>query len=336
MTLELTTRFRGISTSSKSTDKRNSGGKSPSQAVGQAMANLRYITRESALADAAWFGKPVLDTMREFDQDTPDSSQRAAMHATLRKALTERAQEGGKEGRMVATRVTISLPNSWPEHAQDAALMHLGRHFAPADSEAIAIGAIHRDKPNNRHIHFLVADGRESELAALNRRVHEVGKGGATPKRIRRRNVNRFNADLGRPKEIRREIAEILNQIADRDGLERIESKSFKERGIERTPDKHRGPAADAQEKATVRMQEAGRQWFDGGECLSIDRSPPKAREIEQPATMPPVNIPQPATMPPAPAPAGRKVLVKGRWITLPPGQDAPKPKRKKMGDDAR
>lgn len=340
MTLELTTRFRGISTSPKSGAKRNSGHSSPSKAVGHAMANLRYITRDSALADVAWFGKSALDAIEEVGPSATPSQQRKALTKQLREALEKRAAGGGQDGRMVATRVIVSLPNDWPDSAKDEALLRLGHYFAPPDSEALAVGALHRDKDNNSHLHFLVADGRESEHAALNRRAQEMRKGEPAPKRIRRRNVNRFNAELGRPKVIRAEIATILNKIADRDSLERVEWRSFEARGIAKTPTTHRGPEKEARmdKEHEAKMVEAanrprtGSEWYDGGECESIARprtqTPEKVREAA-----PSANPPKPATVQPEQPPAGRRAFVRGRWITL-PNQDSPKPKKKKRARD--
>lgn len=337
MTLELTTRFRGISTSGKSGSKRNSAHATTSKAVGHAMANLRYITRESAQADVVWFGQSARKVAEELGPDTSPEDQRKAFHGNMRKALDERAEGGGKCGKMVATRVTISLPNSWPEEAQDDALLRIGNYFAPPSSEALAVGALHRDKPDNRHLHFLVKDGRESEFSALMRRSHEVGAGQSV-KRIRRRDVNRFNADLGRPKVIRAEIAQILNTIALERGIEKVEWKSFKERGIEKTPTTHRGPEAEPMQEKAAKRQQSGWNWYDGGDCEGIDRShrpPVQAVEVETKPTPITEPIPQPATPPAAPAPAGRKAFIRGQWVTLPSG-DSPKSKRKKIGDDMR
>lgn len=337
MTLELTTRFRGISTSGKSGSKRNSAHATPSKAVGHAMANLRYITRDSAQADVAWFGQSARDVAKELGPNPTPEEQRKALHSNMRKALDERAEGGGKSGKMVATRVTISLPNSWPEEAQEEALLRIGHYFAPPTSEALAVGALHRDKPENRHLHFLIKDGRESEHEALMRRAKEK-KVGESPKRIRRRDVNRFNADLGRPKVIRAEIAQILNTIATKHDIERVEWKSFKERGIEKTPTTHRGPEAEPMQEKAAKRQQSGWNWYDGGDCESIDRShrrPVQAVEVE--AERPPAvkPVPQPATQPTEPAPAGRKAFVRGRWITLPDGQ-SPKKKQRKRDDEPR
>lgn len=332
--LELTTRFRGITTSRKATTKRNTTAASTGEAVGAAMANLRYITRDSALTDPVWFGDRAAEALDQLEPDAPTKHRRKALRDTMRQALTERAQTGGKDGRLVAMRMTISLPNDWPAEAQDAALVALGRHFAPPGSEALAVGAQHRDKPNNAHLHLLVVDGRESEAAALDR----LAKSGRIPQRVRRRDVSRFNADRGRPKQIRAEIAGILNTIAAARGLEGVEWESFKARGIQRTPDHHRGPARDAQQRAAAEVVETGRQMFDGGafDGIAPHRQKPAQRPQEQPEA-PTRPIPQPPTpQPPEPPQKGRKVFRGGRWLTVPMDEPDPPTKRRKRDDDQR
>lgn len=332
--LELTTRFRGITTSRASTTKRNTAAASTGEAVGAAMANLRYITRDSALTDPTWFGDRAAKALDELDPDATPKQRRKALRDSMGEALTERAQTGGKAGRMVAMRLTISLPNGWPQEAQDAALVALGHHFAPPGSEALAVGAQHRDKPNNAHLHLLVVDGRESEAAALDR----LARSGRVPQRVRRRDVNRFNADRGRPKEIRAEIAGILNAIADERGLDRVEWESFKARGIQRTPDHHRGPARDAQDRAAAEAVETGRQMFDGGAFDGI--APPRQRPAQTPQEKPEAPtrpIPQPsAPVPPAQPPKGRKVYRGGRWLTVDLDEPATPKKRRKHDDEQR
>ena len=115
--LELTTRFRGITTSRASTTKRNTAAASTGEAVGAAMANLRYITRDSALTDPTWFGDRAAKALDELDPDATPKQRRKALRDSMGEALTERAQTGGKAGRMVAMRLTISLPNGWPQEA---------------------------------------------------------------------------------------------------------------------------------------------------------------------------------------------------------------------------
>lgn len=296
MPLELTTIFRGISTSPKSR-----AGLSPKAAADKAKANLRYITRDDAgpgflVADGAG--------VRRGDKDDL---------AATRDALSARAQGGGKTGVRVAEKMTISLPNSWTGGAWRDAVNRIAGIVAPAGSEAQAIIALHTDKPKNPHIHVLAIDGLESAAAARAR----------TPQgqRPRRRNALRLG-DMGRPREMREAIAEALNEVAKQRGLDGVEWRSFEDRGLSQTPGKHRGP--EKRRRGQERVQEAPIP-------LAALPPPPDAPQV---ATQP---VPQPpATVPPAPAPEGRKVFVKGRWITLPAeGGDSPK-KRRKKGNDQR
>lgn len=94
--------------------------------------------------------------------------------------------------------------------------------------------AIHTDRPNNLHAHFLVIDGLETREQARKR----VGN---SAKRVRPRSAVRLN-DRGRPKELRKIFARAINEVAACRGLTQVEYRSFKERGKSRSPGNHRGP----------------------------------------------------------------------------------------------
>lgn len=220
--LELSTTFRAVSTAK---------GNDPSQAAGTALANLRYITRESA-ADILY----VQDRGNGTDGPVKRKTQ-AAKNALeeMRLAIREQATKGGQNGIRVIEKIMVTLPNSWDRPAQMKALESICQHLAPAGSDVKIIGAIHDDKKGNRHIHICGIDGAESVEAAKARRPDA--------KRVRRQNVIRLSEKGGgRPKELRNEIGEVLNTIARRRGLEEVETRSFAERGIERAPGQHRGP----------------------------------------------------------------------------------------------
>ena len=85
-----------------------------------------------------------------------------AVKAALAEAIQERAQEGGKQGRVIAGRFIVSLPNDWPLDARREALRRVCAHLAPPGSDALAMGALHNDKPDNPHMHILAVDGLES------------------------------------------------------------------------------------------------------------------------------------------------------------------------------
>ena len=116
------------------------------------------------------------------------------------------------------------------------------------------MGALHNDKPDNPHMHILAVDGLEApELARARADARRANMPpGSPPKAVlaRRRDALRLN-DLKRPKELRRDIAAILNDIAQRDGLEGVEWRSFAERGIDRPATKHDGP----EKRARLRKQ---------------------------------------------------------------------------------
>ena len=245
MPLELTTTIRRVSSSPKARS-----GLSPAAAAGRAVASIRYITRSTAAEAVEWAGA-------RLDAVAPKGHR--AVKAALADAIQERAQEGGKQGRVIAGRFIVSLPNDWPLDARREALRRVCAHLAPPGSDALAMGALHNDKPDNPHMHILAVDGLESPesakaRAAARRRsksraaMDEAAATGEHPNmpktRARRRDALRLN-EGGRPKELRREIAAILNTIAQEQDLRGVEWRSFKERGIERTP-----PPTTAQKSA--------------------------------------------------------------------------------------
>ena len=297
MPLELTTTIRRVSSSPKAR-----GGLPPSAAAGRALASIRYITRSTAAEAVEWAGA-------RLDAVAPQGHK--AVKAALADAIQERAQEGGKQGRRVADRLIVSLPNDWPPDARREALRRVCAHLAPPGSEALAMGALHNDKPDNPHMHILAVDGLESvesakARAATRRRsksraaMDEAAATGEHPNmpktRARRRDALRLN-EGGRPKELRREIAAILNTIAQEQDLRGVEWRSFKERGIERTPTTHDGP----EKRARTRKQAEERP--------PIDYTPPRpkvpslglALRPKQPIQHPPMDEgapPQPAPVP--------------------------------------
>jgi hypothetical protein len=224
MTLELTTTFRGISSAPAARS-----GKSPSDAVAAGAAHLRYIDRDSAAGERA--SSNVIES----------NGVAAATPAQVRSAMRERmavvADKNGKTGSRVLEKGIVSLPNGWPPEACQEALERVCTHLAPPSSEAMAYAVLHTDKPGNRHFHFAAIDGLESREAALARRPDA--------KRVRRANVLRMG-DMGRPKDLRHEIGCILNSIAQERGLERVETRSFAERGIDDKPMKHEGASRRA------------------------------------------------------------------------------------------
>lgn len=217
--LELTTRFSVITTGAGARNQR-----SAVDAAEAGAAHLRYITRPTALSEVATAGI--------------SGSDKKDLHKALRARIRARAHQGGKGGARAAEKGIVSLPNDWPEDARQEAVDRIARHLAPDDSEAMAIVVSHKDIPGNAHLHFMAIDGRESVAAARARRPDA--------KRVRRANVIRLG-DRGRPKELRVELAKILNDIAAQRGLTSVEWRSFKARGIEHRPTLHEGPTRRAE-----------------------------------------------------------------------------------------
>lgn len=213
--LELTTRFTGITTSIAA----RGGGVSARDASRAAAAHIAYIDRPSAKGERAVSGLPG---------DDPEEHR-----AVLRRMARARAKKGGKNGARVLEKGIVSLPNSWPSKGRQEACRRIAAHLAPAGSEAAALVVTHRDKRGNEHIHFAAVDGRESVEAARARRPKA--------KRVRRAQVIRMT-EGGRPKTLRRELATLLNEIADEHGLDGVEWRSFDARGITRKPSIHDGP----------------------------------------------------------------------------------------------
>lgn len=355
--LELTTTFKAISTSPKARKSH-----SPAAATGRVKAAARYALRDTAApeGEVAWAGNRL--------DACPD---RKAARLAFGQAVEERSNEGGAVGRRLASTLIVSLPNDWPKAAQVEAMNRLTQHLAPPGSEAIAIGAIHRDKPHNTHMHFVVLDGLEHQsravLRAHGRAKEQAGmlppppappkakrapwwqpwKREAAPPppppppkvdvRVRRRNVLRLN-ELGRPKELRRELAAIINAVAAERGLEAVEWRSFEARGIAKEPTTHDGP-----QKRARKAKEAPQQPAQVVE--PVVRTPPPA-PVPQPFAFDPSE--RPPALPiaaPEPRPGGVKKAATvapatTKTITI---QPEPKPKalprwmkRKAKGDEER
>lgn len=227
--LELTTRFTGITTSPKA----RNGGLNPAGAASKAKANLRYITRLSALDDngtilsRGYFHTPTGERVKTHHQ----------LKAAMRRAIDERALKGGERGIRVAEKMIFSLPNDFPPNAQREALRRIMRSLADNSRETKIIGTIHHDKTHNLHGHILAIDGLETQAQARARRPEA--------KRVRRREVIRLG-DRGRPKELRELFAKIINQVASEQGLTGVEHRSFRERGLV-APTMHEGPTRRSQ-----------------------------------------------------------------------------------------
>jgi hypothetical protein len=239
MGLELTTKFKGISSSPAARNK--SLGKT--DPLKRCYGALNYIARENAAGLMCWQGlkNEVGDEAR-----TPKEAR-----LMLRKRFRAEAGKGGRVGRRIATTGIISLPNSWGEKTVKAAMSKLANELAPEGSEASVFIVQHIDKENNAHLHFITVDGVESRHSAIIR-------SGENATRIRRRNVQRFN-ERGAPKRWRKRIADVLNETAEEHSENGVEWRSFKERGLRRKPTKHEG----AERRAVRAKDKAAKEVFD-------------------------------------------------------------------------
>lgn len=238
--LELSTTIKGISTSPNGRQKLT-----PKDATRRAKAHLRYIVRPSAVEAEMWLGVKGQDGRK---LTTAPTNRRAARSA-IRKAFATRATQGGKNGARIAEKLMFSLPNTFPPKARKEALARVIMALVE-DSDASAYGVIHQDKPHNTHAHVILVDGRESERQARQRNPNA--------KRLRRQQKLRFG-DLGRPKDVRKIIAEQINAVAKTYGLDGVEHRSFKDRKLPKVPTQHRGPIRTAIRIAAHKTEQARR-----------------------------------------------------------------------------
>lgn len=239
MGFELTTKFKGISSSPAARNK----SRGTTEPLKRCYGALNYIARENAAGLICWQG---LKSANGEEARTPKEAR-----LFLRQRFREEARKGGTVGRRIATTGIISLPNSWGEGTVQAAMSNLVNELAPDGSEASVLIVQHTDKANNAHLHFIAVDGIESRDSAITR----VGSNAV---RIRRRNVQRFN-ERGAPKRWRKRIADVLNETAKEFCENGVEWQSFKERGLRRKPTKHEG----AERRAVRAKDKATKEVFD-------------------------------------------------------------------------
>lgn len=216
---ETTVRLTHISTSSKARS-----GLSVADAVGAAKAHLRYITRD----DAAQPGDVIARSNGVILDGSPDD-----LKAAAREAIDKRSQRHTDAyGVRLADRLIVSLPRDATMDEQRTMCAAILSDFC-GDSEAFGMAAIHTDKRGNPHAHFLFVDGLESIAAAKARRPDA--------QRVRRADALRLN-EGGNRQEVRERIAATINAVAAPAGRRLAEVRSFKERGIDREPQRHEGP----------------------------------------------------------------------------------------------
>jgi hypothetical protein len=213
---------------------------SVADATARATANLDYITRRAACQDG-----DLLIHQAGKTEIAQDEKGRAALRARALSALDERGKKHrANTGVRLCDKLIVSLPaDATPaEHRQMATeiIASLG-----GDSEALLIGAIHTDKQGNPHLHIWALDGLETVEAAKARAPNA--------KRVRRAEHLQMN-EGGNRQELRAQVAEAINKVSRTAGRRLAEVRSFKERGIDRTPQKHEGvQVADKLERETGR-----------------------------------------------------------------------------------
>lgn len=216
---ETTVRLTHISTSTK-----GRSGLSVADAVGAAKANLRYITRD----DAAQPGNIIARSNGAILDGSP-----ADLKAAARSAIEARSERHTDAyGVRLADKLIVSLPRDSTLDEQRTMCAAILADFCQ-DSEAFGMAAIHTDKRGNPHAHFLFIDGLESLEAAKARRPDA--------KRVRRADALRLN-EGGNRQEVRERVAAAINATAAPAGRRLAEVRSFKDRGIEREPQRHEGP----------------------------------------------------------------------------------------------
>ena len=205
--LELTTTIRRVSSSPKARS-----GLSPAAAAGRAVASIRYITRSTAAEAVEWSGarptpwprRATGRSRRHWRRPSRSARRRAANRAASSPAGSSspaqrlapgRAPRGFAQGLRSPGPARFRRPGDGRpprRQARQSPHAHPGRRWAGS----ARTGPRPRRRPTRQHAP------------------------GSPPKAVlaRRRDALRLN-DLKRPKELRRDIAAILNDIAQREGL---------------------------------------------------------------------------------------------------------------------
>lgn len=209
-----------------------------------AKANLGYVARDAARDNSA-------DLIFAHAGEIKDGSEVPVyeMKKRMSQSIEERAKKHRKNvGIRLSDTFIVSLPNdATPEECREMAkgmLSHL-----VGDSDAHALAAIHSDKERNKHLHILFTDGQETRESAIARNPKA--------KRVRRRDFGQLN-EGGKPKELRRKMAEIINGVGEREGRRFAEHRTLKERGIERRPQIHEGQEVQDKIARGDKLTEAG------------------------------------------------------------------------------
>ena len=227
-TYAATINIRHISTGRPPAGKKARVTMSLRAAKAKALSSLRYISRPAATADVDIIGHSEGTTM--IAQSTAD---RVAILQMSKWAISARAaRHTDANGVRLADKIIVSLPrDTSPAHQREMVgrvVSDLGK-----DSDAWIVATIHRDRAGNPHAHILAVDGLESLNAATVRRPDA--------KRIRRRDQLRLNEGGNRPR-VRRQIADQINIVSQREGYRIAEVRSLVDQGLDRIAQIHEGP----------------------------------------------------------------------------------------------
>lgn len=250
-----------------------SKGRDAEKVVDAAKAHMRYIFRPKAFGEKEplWASSGLSEKDATGNHRLTLSEQKAELRRRFEAVSKKRKSVGVR----VAEKSRYSIPNEWDDKVTLAAMEAVCKVYAPEGSEASAIAVLHRDTENNRHFHIIGQDGRESVAAAEKRRGitdedKDKGKkpvalgeaGGKKKGRLRRRNVARLG-DKSRAKEMRLEIMDALNAVADKHKVRRVEARSYEDQGKDQEKQVREGHnvRAVAEKRKEIEAEKSG--WDD-------------------------------------------------------------------------
>ena len=142
-----------------------------------------------------------------------------------------------KKSMRVIEKILVTLPN-------DASLIQLQEICSKILTEFCGVSNVHgicsihgRLNGDNNHANFVFINGKES-IETAQKRASERAKSATK----RTRAIRKYHISFQEPFSIisnRKKIAEIINEIANRDGLNPIEIRPLKDQDIQTTPQMH-------------------------------------------------------------------------------------------------
>lgn len=233
-----------------------------------AVEQSAYISRTSLYSD--YYGMTYNRTAKEDlvaegvllpENAPPEFADRAVLWNSVEK--NEKAKNA-----QLARSLKYSLPNEWDEViAKQAMEQFIKEQFT--DKGMCADYGIHRSYNEkgqpNLHIHILLSLrplNEDGTWAAKSRKEYVLdGDGNRIPNasgkgyKSRKINVIDWN-EKGKAKEWRNAIAEVINTVNEKQGIiERIDPRSYKDRGIPLMPTIHLGEKASALERKGIQTE---------------------------------------------------------------------------------